>query len=296
MPTSEGPLLPRRRLGVELKTLRERAKLRLDEVATQLMISNSKLSRLETGQGIPQPRDVRDLINLYQVNDTPLAEQLMRWTREGRRQGWWKDYLHVVGEHLDAYLALESGASVIRSFTTVLPGLLQTEHYARALLREILPRHTGPEIDQLVEIRLRRKEILLRAEEPARLLAVVDESALRRVVGSTDIMCHQLEMLIEWSKLPNVVVQVFPFEAGANEAIMGSIFAIFQFADDIDRDVVSIESHLGHRYLEQESQVLLHLRIFDSVSHRSLEPPASRDLIRQIIQSYPTPEKGEYTA
>ncbi|MCA1705342.1 MAG: DUF5753 domain-containing protein, partial [Actinobacteria bacterium] len=220
------------------------------------------------------------------------AEQLMRWTREGRRQGWWKDYPHVVGEQLDAYLALESGASVMRSFTTVLPGLLQTEHYARALLSEVLPRHTGQEVDQLVQIRLRRKEILLRAEEPARLLAVVDESALRRVVGSTDIMCHQLEMLIELSKLPNVVVQVFPFEAGANEAMMG-MFNIFQFADDIDRDVVTVESHLGHRYLEQESQVLLHLRIFDSVSHRSLEPPASRDLIRQIIQSYPTPEKGE---
>jgi len=292
VPTSEGPLLPRRRLGDELKTLREQAKLRLEEVATQLMISNSKLSRLETGQGIPQPRDVRDLINLYQVNGTHLAEQLMRWTREGRRQGWWKDYPHGVGEQLDAYLALESGASVMRSFTTVLPGLLQTEDYARALLRELLPRHPDQEVDQLVQIRLRRKEVLLRAEEPVRLLAVVDESALRRVVGSTDIMCHQLEMLIELSRLPNVVVQVFPFEAGANEAITG-MFNIFQFADDIDRDVVTVESHLGHRYLEQESQVLLHLRIFDSVSHRSLEPPASRDLIRQIIQSYPTPEKGE---
>ena len=292
MPTSEGPLLPRRRLGVELKTLREQAKLRLDEVATQLMISNSKLSRLETGQGIPQPRDVRDLINFYQVNDTPLAERLMRWTREGRRQGWWKDYAHVVGE-ADAHLALESGAAVMRFFVpTVLPGLLQTEHYARALLRELLPRHTDHEVDQSVQIRLRRKEIIFRAEEPVRLLTVIDEAALRRVVGSTETMRHQLEMLIEWSKLPNVVVQIFPFDAGANEAMTG-MFSIIQFADDIDRDVVSVESHLGHRYLEQESQVLLHLRMFDSVSHQSLEPLASRDLIRQILQSYPTPEKGE---
>lgn len=293
MPTSQGPLLPRRRLGVELKKLREVAKLRLDEVATHLMISNSKLSRLETGQGIPQQRDVRDLINFYEVAGTPLAERLMRWTREGRRQGWWKDYSHVVGETLDAYLALESGASVRRSFMpTVLPGLLQTEDYARALLRELLPRHTDKEVDQLVKIRLRRKELLLRAEEPVRLLAVIDESVLHRIVGSKDIMRHQLEVLSELSKLPNVVVQVFPFDAGAHEATMGT-FTVFQFADDIDRDVVVVEYHLGNRFFEQESHVLLYLRIFDDVSHRSLEPPASRDLIHQIIQVHSHPEKGE---
>jgi transcriptional regulator with XRE-family HTH domain len=133
VPTSQSPLLPRRRLGAELKKLREKARLRLDDVATQLMISSSKLSRLENGQGIPQQRDVRDLINFYKVAGTPLAERLMRWTREGRRQGWWKDYPDVVDELLDAYLAMESEASVMRSFApTVLPGLLQTETYARA--------------------------------------------------------------------------------------------------------------------------------------------------------------------
>ncbi|MGH3669187.1 MAG: helix-turn-helix domain-containing protein [Pseudonocardiaceae bacterium] len=296
MPTSQGPLLPRRRLGVELKKLREEAKLRLDDVASALMISSSKLSRLENGQGIPQQRDVRDLINFYQVADTSLAERLMRLTREGRRQGWWKDYSDVVPEHLDAYLALESGASVIRSFVpTILPGLLQTEDYARALLREVMPRHSYKEVDQLVQIRLRRKQFLLRAEEPLRLLAVVDESVLRRVVGSKDIMRRQFEALTELSELPNVTVQIFPFNAGAHEAMMGS-FTVFQFADDVDRDVVDVESHLGDRYLEQESHVLLYLRIFDSVSHRSLEPAPSRDLIRQIIQTYSRSKDGEWEA
>jgi transcriptional regulator with XRE-family HTH domain len=286
VPTSQGPLLPRRRLGVELKKLREEARLRLDDVATQLMISNSKLSRLENGQGIPQQRDVRDLINFYEVAGTALAERLMRWTREGRRQGWWKDYPDVVDELLDAYLAMESGASVMRSFApTVLPGLLQTEAYARALLREIKPRHSDKEVDQLVQIRLRRKELLSRAEEPLRLHAVIDESVLHRVVGSTEIMRLQLAALIESSKPPNVTVQVFPFAAGAHEAMMG-MFTVFQFADDIDRDVVDVESHLGYRYLEQESHVLLYLRIFDSVSHKSLEPIPSRDFIHQIAQDY----------
>jgi transcriptional regulator with XRE-family HTH domain len=283
VPINQGPLLPRRRLGVELKKLREDAKLRLDDVASNLMISNSKLSRLENGQGIPQQRDVRDLINFYQVGGTPLAERLMRWTREGRRQGWWKDYSDVEDELLDTYLALESGASVLRSFvTTMLPGLLQTEDYARALLRELKPRSTGQEVDQLVQIRLRRKKLLSCTEEPLRLLAVVDESALRRVVGSKDIMRHQLEALVKYSQLPNVTIQIFSFDAGAHEAMVAA-FTVFQFSDDIDRDVVDVESHLGDRYLEQESHVLLYLRIFDDVSHKSLEPAASRDFIHQII-------------
>ena len=285
MPISQGPLLPRRRLGVELKKLREDAKLRLDDVARDLLISNSKLSRLENGQGIPQLRDVRDLINFYKVAGTPVAERLMRWTREGRRQGWWQDYSNVLDEQTDAYLALESGASVMRSFApTVLPGLLQTEDYARALLRELKPRLSDREVDELVQIRLRRKELLLHAEEPLRLLAVVDESVLRRVVGSKEVMRHQLETLIELSRLSNVTIQVLPFEAGAHEGMMG-MFNVFQFAADIDRDVVDLESHLGDRILEQESHVLLYLRMFDRVSHRSLEPTGSRDFIHQIIQA-----------
>ena len=293
VPTGQGPLLPRRRLGVELRKLREEAKLRLDDVATQLMISSSKLSRLENGQGIPQQRDVRDLINFYQVAGTPMAERLMRWTREGRRQGWWMDFSDVVGEALDAYLAMESGASVMRSFApTILPGLLQTENYARALLRELFPRRSNKDVEQLVKIRLRRKEHLLRADEPLRLLAVIDEATLRRIVGSKDIMREQLEALIKFSRLPNVALQVFPFAAGAHEAMTG-MFTVFQFADDIDRDVVDVESHLGDRYLEQESHVLLYLRIFDSVSHRSLDPAASREFIHQVFQIYPTPKDGE---
>jgi hypothetical protein len=155
----------------------------------------------------------------------------------------------------------------------------------RALLREVKPRHSDKEVDQLVQIRLRRKELLARAEEPLRLHAVIDESVLRRVVGSTEIMRLQLEAIIESSKRSNVTVQVFPFTVGAHEAMMG-MFTVFQFADDIDRDVVDVESHLGYRYLEQEFRVLLYLRIFDSVSHKSLEPAPSRDFIHQIAQDY----------
>jgi transcriptional regulator with XRE-family HTH domain len=294
VPSSQGPLIPRRRLGVELRKLREDAKLRLDEVANQLMISNSKLSRLENGQGIPQMRDVRDLINFYQVAGTPLAERLMRWARDGRRQGWWRDYSDVVPDHLDTYLALESGASVIRSFApNVIPSLLQTDQYARALITELKPIHTDIEVDQLIEISLRRKELLARAEEPLRLLAVLDEAVLRRIVGSKDIMRDQLESLIEFSELSNVTILVLPFEAGAHQAITG-MFNVLQFGNDLDRDVVDVESHLGHRYLEHEHDVLLYLRMFDGVSHRSLESEESRDLIRQIIKAYSPSEDAEW--
>lgn len=283
MPTSQGPLLPRRRLGAELRRLRgERT---LEAVADETLISTSKLSRLENGQGVPQPRDIRDLITFYGVDRTT-ADRLRRWMNDGRRQAWWKEYADVLTDAGDVYLDYESGASVVRIYTSlVLPALLQTEAYAVQVLQTINPQLGRDGVAKLVQVRLRRQQILL-ADEPTRLLAVVDEAAVRRAaaIGSPAEAREQLLHLREISRRRNVSVRILPLTAGLHAGVMGS-FTVFQFSDDIDRDVVNVEGPNYDRYLEEQASVLTYLRLFDAISPRALDNTESRDLLTQLIEA-----------
>lgn len=287
MSSPEGPLLPRRRLGAELRRIRGRRTL--DEVAEATLISTSKLSRLENGQGVPQLRDIRDLIAHYGV-DAPTADRLRKWTNSGRKQAWWKQYSDVVSGPLDAYLDFEAGASTIRAYAlSVIPGLLQTTDYAEHLLRGIPPAKSDDQIRRLIEIRERRKELLHDRQSPTRLITVIDEAAVHRVVGSEDIARAQLEQLYKLSEHRNITIQILPFDAGVHAGLMG-MFTVFQFADDIDRDIVSIETHSGDRYLEEQSSVLEFLRMFDAVSHKALDPAGSRDLLTDVMSRISSPK------
>jgi len=287
MPSPQGPLLPRRRLGAELRRLR--GDRTLDEVAAETLISTSKLSRLENGQGVPQPRDIRDLINFYGA-ERGVADRIRRYMNDGRRQAWWKEYSSVISDSADTFLDYESGASVIRIYAPmVLPGLLQTASYARKLLTTLYPQYRPEEVDNLVEVRLRRQETVLRSGDDAtRLIAVIDEAALRRAsaIGDNDAAREQLAHLHEVSRRRNVSMKILPLDAGLHAGVMG-IFTVFQFADDIDRDIVSVETHSGDRYLEEQSSVLEYLRLFDSVSHRALDHAESRDLLNELINAVP---------
>ncbi|HEX4356906.1 MAG TPA: helix-turn-helix transcriptional regulator [Pseudonocardia sp.] len=287
MAKAEGPLLPRRRLGAELRRLRDTRTL--EQVAEDTLISTSKLSRLENGQGVPQPRDIRDLIAYYEV-DPPEAERLRRWMSTGRRQAWWKEYSEVISQPLDAYLDFESGASTIRTYAqTVIPGLLQTPEYAAHVLAAIPPKKDPGHIAQLVEIRKRRQENLLGSDSPTRLITVIDEAAVRRIIGSEEETWQQLDRLRELADSRRVTIQILPFDAGAHAGLMG-MFTIFQFADEIDRDIVSIETHSGDRYLEEESSVLEYLRLFDSVSHSAMDPADSREFLAKIMSDFAPPK------
>lgn len=281
MPSPQGPLLPRRRLGTELRRLR--GVRTLDDVASETLISTSKLSRLENGQGVPQPRDIRDLIACYEADRTT-SDRLRRWMNEGRRQAWWKEFSDVLTDSVDVFLDYESGASVIRIYTSqVLPALLQTEAYAAQVVRNIAPHLSRDEIAKLVEVRLRRQQILL-AEEPTRLLSVVDEAAIRRAAatGSPAEARAQLSHLWEISRRKNVSLRVLPLDAGLHPGVMGT-FTVFQFSDDIDRDVVNVEYLNGDRYLEEQSSVLTYLRLFDAIAPRALDNTESRELLTQLI-------------
>lgn len=293
MPSPQGPLLPRRRLGAELRRLR--GDRTLDEVAAETLISTSKLSRLENGQGVPQPRDIRDLISFYHA-DRSTSERIKRWAADGRQQAWWREYSDVIPDSADVAFDYESGASVIRTYAQLaLPGLLQTQAYARRLLTAILPQQTPEQIDKLVHVRLRRQEILLDDEPDAtRLLAVIDEAAVLRALatGSPDDARAQLIHLREISRRKNVSIRILPVAAGVHAGVMGT-FTVYQFSDDIDRDVVLIEARSGDRYLEEHSSVLDHLRLFDAITNRALDAPGSRDLLTRLVDNNPLDQEND---
>ncbi len=278
MPSPEGPLLHRRRLGVELRRLR--GDRTLDEVAAATLISTSKLSRLENGQGVPQPRDVRDLVTYYGL-DAQAADRLRRWASAGRSQAWWREYSAALPGGVDTYLDYESGASTIRSYAAMMvPPLLQTEAYAGRLY-DALPLVGAESARRLVEVRARRQQLLVESDAAPHLIVVLDEGVLLRPFGSPDDVREQLDHLVDVSRRRHVSLRVVPFAAGLHAGLQG-LFTILQYADDRDRDVVAVESHTGERFLELPSNVLDYLRIFDAITRKALDQDESRALITEI--------------
>ena len=284
MPAVTGPLVPRRRLAAELRRLRDEAHLTLDQVGAELMISTSKLSRLENAQGSPQARDVRDLIRLYGIDGTDLADRLLRWVQAARRQGWWNDYSEEVTRGLDAHLAYESDATVARVYTIpVLPVLLQTPEYTRALYESMEPWRSEGALNELIEIRAHRKQALRSREflPPLEFIAVTHESSLRQQVGSAEVMRSQLDALIELSTAPNIQLYVLPFTAQPVFTCT-CMYSYFEYGEDIDQDVVHIETHAGFRHVEDVEDVRRYRRYCDDLVAASLTMDKSRSLIREL--------------
>lgn len=288
MPGMTGPIVPRRRLAEELKRLRGEDGRGLEEIAQALLISTSKRSRLENGQGSPQARDVRDLIQAYGVDDA-LGARMMRWVTQARRQGWWSDYEFTARgftSGLDVHIAYESEASVERAYTMpFFPALLQTEAYVRALYRSLEPWRANDEVDELIRLRKRRQELLGTPEErpPLNLVAVCHESALRQVVGDKQILHEQLTAIDAAFDRDNVELRVLSFDTSPPFSAT-CMYTYFEFADSLDRDVVHIETHAGYRLLETTESLQQYRRYFDELVRRSLSVQKSRDLIRSRIR------------
>ncbi|MEV4318513.1 helix-turn-helix transcriptional regulator [Actinocrispum sp. NPDC049592] len=282
-----GPLMPRKQLANALKELREASGATLEDVATALLISTSKLSRLENAQGKPQPRDVRDLIRHYRIENTDQARQLTRWARAAGERAWWEDY--DLSSGLSDYLATEAEASIARVYTIpVLPVLLQTREYTRALLKRMEPLRSPSELEQLLEVREKRKAALKSREDqdlaPLRLIAVTHESSVRQLVGSAEIMRGQLDYLIEQSGMSNVELRVLPFSATPPFTSTG-MYAYFEF-DDYDRDIVSVETHAGFFYIEEKDRVGRYRRYYDELVRTALDPDESRQLIHAVKEEF----------
>ncbi|CAL9444430.1 helix-turn-helix transcriptional regulator [Streptomyces thermolilacinus] len=283
MASNVNPTVRRRRLGMELRRLREQKGMTAEEVAERLLVSQSKISRLENGRRSISQRDVRDLCGVYEVTDHRIVDSLMQMAKDSRQQGWW----HAFGDiPYSVYIGLETDAASLRVYEPqIVPGLLQTRSYAQAVITGALPEAPAAEIDKRVNVRTRRQDRINDAEKPLRLWAVIDEGALRRVVGSRELMVAQLEALIEQSHLPHVTVQVLPFEMGAHPGISGH-YAILEFPDATDSSVVYIEGVTSDLYLEKPNDVQRYTVMYEHLRAQALGVEQSRRFIARIAKDH----------
>ncbi|MGX9888265.1 helix-turn-helix domain-containing protein [Streptomyces sp. NPDC002276] len=282
-----GPAVRRRKLGAELRALRADAGLTSGEAARLVGWHQSKVSRIETGASGVKPPDVRLLLDAYQVGDAQLRDMLLVLAGSddgGGRHHWWHAYRGVLPPAYRDFISLESQASTIRTLeTSVVPGLLQTPEYARAVTRAAVGGldNDGPErLDALVQVRLARQDIL-RADPPLELSVVLDEAVVRREVGGPGVMARQLERLIEAAHLPQVRLQVLPFAAGAHIGITGP-FVIFSFPSTSDLDVVVLDHLTSSLYLERKEDLEAYGEAFNTLQFHALSPEDSLDYIAGI--------------
>jgi transcriptional regulator with XRE-family HTH domain len=277
------PTVRRRRLGQELRRLRELKGMTAEEVAERLLVSQSKISRLENGRRSISQRDVRDLCGVYEVEDVRIVDSLMQMAKDSRQQGWWHSFGDIP---YSVYIGLETDAASLRVYDPqVVPGLLQTRTYAESLISGALPEATPTDIDKRVQVRLRRQERISAAENPLRLWAVLDEAALRREVGNRQVMIEQLEHLIEMSQLPHVTVQMIPFTMGAHPGVSGQ-YAILEFPDAADSSVVYIEGVTSDLYLEKAQDVQKYSVMYEHLRAQALNVDQSREFISSIAKDY----------
>lgn len=277
------PTVSRRRLGSELRRLRQAGGMTTQQVAQRLLISQPKISLLENGRRIIKPRDVRDLCRLYGVQDQRLVDDLMRLARDSGRQGWWNDYGDIA---YGAYIGLEAEAATIRTYEPLMvPGLLQTPAYARAIIAGTIPHASDDQAATRLQVRLRRQDRLTAPDNPLRLWAVLDEAALRRVVGSREVMREQLEHLNNLGDRPHITVQVLPHEVGAHPGVSGQ-FSLLEFSDATDGSVVYLERFTSDLYLEKRSDVRLYSDMYAHVQAKALSPDGSRKFLAETAEEY----------
>jgi transcriptional regulator with XRE-family HTH domain len=278
-----GPTVRRRRLGAELRRLREANSLKLEEVAEQLGLAPSTLSRIETGKAPTKTAYLTSMLGMYGVDDPAVRKVLVDMAREGHRKGWWSIYEDVLPSGFDIYVGLEAEASGLRSYETdLVHGLLQTTEYALTVLRELRPKDSDEQILRGVDLRMQRQR-LLDHDPPLDLWLILDEGAIRRTIGGAKVMGPQLGHLIQASRWSNVTLQVLGFEAGAHAGLVGP-FSILEFPERGDSEVAYTESVGGMIYLEKEREVRACAEAFDRMRAAALSPAASVELIQQVLE------------
>lgn len=280
MSDAGSPTVPRRELGTLLRALRAQREWTVDYVAGRLLISASKVSRLETGQRGASPRDVRDLCDLYEV-DEDLRQHLMTLAKEGKQRAWWQPFALPYSTYVD----LESDATSIRDFGLgLMPGLLQTRDYARAVLQATVPYRRPDVIEQLVEGRMVRQQRVLSGRNPPDFRAILEISVLHRLVGGRSVMQAQLQRLVEASEMSHVTLRVLPYEAGALP-VANNKFIILSPASPELSDIVFVEGLTGDLYLEHKVDVDTYRVAFLALEGLAATPEATRAIITSMIKS-----------
>jgi predicted phage tail protein len=277
------PTVPQRALANALERRREAAGLSRDDVSSSLEWSSMKLWRIETSRVTVSAGDVRELALLYRLEDAD-THALVELARQARRPGWWKGMSQSLPEGFSVHLELESAARAIRTYEAqFIPGLWQTEDYARAVLRARSVNSTPDQVERQVTIRMRRQQILDRAAPPPQIWAVLDESVIRRAVGGRDVMRAQLARLGEIAAGTTATLQVLPFSAGAHMAAYGS-FSLFDPREEAFPVTASTDRPVGTLIEDDPSVIGQYNAIFDHLLATSLSPAESRSLIGEAMR------------
>ncbi|GAA5092189.1 helix-turn-helix domain-containing protein [Nocardia iowensis] len=277
-----GPTVLRIALGGQLRRLREAKGITREAAGDAIRGSHAKISRLELGRTGFKERDIRDLLTLYGVDEAEERERFLDLARQANEPGWWHRYSDLLPQWFGTYLGLEQAASKIRTYEAhLVPGLLQTPEYARAV---VALGYEDADTDRRVQVRQRRQEILHRSDPPI-VWAVIDEAALHRPVGGPRVHREQMEHLMRLAKLPNVTVQVLPYSAGEHAAA-GSSFSILRFAEPELPDIVYLEHLTSALYLDRRQDLALYLSVMDRLSVQAERPEKSIEILGRYAEGY----------
>jgi len=284
-----GSTVPRRQLGRYLRDLRNGQRLTVRAAAERLEWSEAKIWRIETGQVSLRSLDVEAMCRIYGAT-AELTQGLMGLAKETKAKGWWHAYGDVIPDWLDLYIGLEESASRISWYESgLVPGLLQTEGYARAVITADNPGVSSDEIDRRVHVRIARQTLLTRVTAAPELAIALSEAMIRCPVGGTAVMTAQLSRIVDASELPNVSLRVLPFRAGLHPGLMSGPFVILNFPVNgegrhTEPPVVYMDGYTGALYLDRPHEVQRYSSAFDAIWAVSPDETASRDLINQATK------------
>jgi len=278
-----GPTVLRILLGAQLRRLREAAGVSREDAGYHIRASGSKISRMELGRVSFKERDVTDLLEYYGVRDPAQVESLIQLTRDANAQPWWQRYQDVVPDWFQVYVGLEEAAQLIRVYEMqFVPGLLQTEEYARAVVAQGAPGLEPEEVDRRVALRMGRQKLFNKDNAP-RLWAIVDEAALRRPMGGRDVLAAQIERLMDAVGEPNITLQIMPFRYGGHAA-EGGAFTIMRFPEADLPDIVYMEYLTGALYLDKPDEVERYAAVMERLSVAGTSPDRTREILAAMLK------------
>ena len=291
MASSQDPMVQRRRLRAELRKAREAAGLSQKDVAPAMDWSLSKLIRIETGVVGISINDLKVLLQLYQITEPGRIQAMINMARAAKEPAWWAPYKDSISSEFSAFLSYESAASIIRNFEPFLvPGLLQTDEYARATLAALLPPvartdvETVGQVDSLVELRIERQERLAQRTDQPKVFFAIDEAVLYRWVGGPDVMRRQLERIKSALSAPDFVIWIVPFEAGLYQRLRGAYLLFELPTPDESEDILYLEDLRGELLIRDDFQdAAIYLEAFWNIEQIALKNERAIDVVNQAI-------------
>jgi transcriptional regulator with XRE-family HTH domain len=281
----DSPTVLRMILGRQLQALREQAGLSHQQAADAIFASEWTLRRIEAGKGALKPLNIKSLLVTYGITDVREIDLFLGLARDASRPGWWHSYGDVLPDWFKVAVGLEESASLIRAYEPqVVPGLLQTEAYVRAITAASFPSEQEEESERRVALRLARQELLKRPAPPE-YWVVLEETVLRRPIGGPDVMRRQVEYLIDCAARPNITLQVLPFSAGWHPAMYG-MFWIYRFPDDAIPDVVYSEGLTSATYLNKPEETSMYTEALDRMSAIAATPDQTITILREALKEH----------